>query len=45
MSIGAHRSQKRIPDLLKLKLQAVVSFQMWVLETELRSSGKKNSPS
>jgi hypothetical protein len=34
------RSQERASDLPELELQMVVSYVMWVLGTELRSSGR-----
>lgn len=37
LSAGAHRDQKRAPDLLELELQLVVSLLLWVLRIELGS--------
>lgn len=39
MSMGNCRDQKRVLDLVKLKLQVVVSCLVWVLRLELGSSG------
>lgn len=36
--------QKRISDTLKLKVDVVVSYLMWVLETEDRSSTRVAFP-
>lgn len=35
---SAGGGQKKVMDPLKLKLQSVVSYLMWVTETKLRSS-------
>ena len=40
---SAHGGQKRAPDTLELKLQAVESCLLWVLGTELRSCGRAAS--
>lgn len=37
---SAHRGQKRALDSLELELHVVVSYQMWLLGTELVSSGR-----
>lgn len=36
----AYRGWERIPDLLGLELQVIVNCLMYVLETELESSGR-----
>lgn len=36
--VMCYEGQKRVPDLLELELQTVVSHPVWVLGTELRSS-------
>jgi hypothetical protein len=38
--VGAQRRQKRALDTLELALQAFVSCPVWVLTTELWSSGR-----
>lgn len=43
MSSTASETRKKVMDPLELKLQAVVTHCMWVLGTELRSSGKSAS--
>lgn len=40
MGSGAFRGPKRISDSLKQELEALVSHQTWVLETEFRSSAR-----
>lgn len=36
------RGQKRVSNVVELELQGVVSYPMWVLATELRSSWKNS---
>ena len=43
MSADTCRGQKRASEPLELELQMVVSFLMWVLGTELKSSGQAGS--
>lgn len=38
ISVVAHRSQRRVLELLKPEFQAVVSFLTWMVGTELGSS-------
>lgn len=40
VSAGAYRVQKRVSEPLALELQGVVNHQMWILRTELSSSGR-----
>jgi hypothetical protein len=40
MYMGNHGGRKGTLDPLKLELQTVVSYLVWVLETELQSSGE-----
>lgn len=40
MRVGAHGGQKRTSD----PLQAIVSIQMWMMQTELKFSGKEIVP-
>lgn len=40
---SVYGGQKRAPDMVGLKLQAVVCHPMWVLETEPRISAKAAS--
>lgn len=45
MYAGAHRGRERVPDALKLELQAVVSHtKRKVLETEPGCSGRAEPP-
>lgn len=39
MCASACRDQKRVMDSLEIELQAVVTYPMWVLGTQLCSSG------
>lgn len=45
MCVYAQKSQKKIPDPLEPKLQALVSCLAWVLGTELEFSGRVGSMS
>jgi hypothetical protein len=40
VNAGASGGQRRMSDSLELELQAVVRYLMWVMGTELRSSGR-----
>lgn len=40
---GTHGSQKRISEPLKLELQVIVNYLMWVLGTKLISSARAPS--
>lgn len=41
MSSGVHRSQKKVLGPLELELRVTVEYAMWVLGTELGSSGNQ----
>lgn len=44
VTIGAGRGQQKMPDVLELALQKIVSYQTWVLGTDSGSLPKQYKP-